>query len=58
VDIYAIQKLLTHKSPVTTQRYAHLSNEALMEASNVISEIIKPETEIIELDGHKTVKGK
>ena len=41
-----------------TQRYAHLRNEALMDASNVISEIIKPETEIIELDGNKTVKGK
>ena len=58
VDLYTLQKLLTHKSPLMTQRYAHLRNEALMEASNVISEIIKPETEIIELDGHKTVKGK
>ena len=40
-----------------TQRYAHLRNEALMDAINVISEIIKPETEIIELDGHKTREG-
>ena len=57
VDLYTLQKLLTHKSPLMTQRYAHLRNEALMDASNVISEIIKPETEIIELDGHKTRKG-
>jgi hypothetical protein len=40
-----------------TQRYAHLRNEALMDASNVISEIIKPETNIIELDELKTGKG-
>jgi hypothetical protein len=28
-----------------------------MDASNVISEIIKPETNIIELDEHKVKKG-
>ena len=48
VDLYTLQKLLTQKSPQMTQRYAHLSNEALMDASNVISEIIKPETKINE----------
>ena len=57
VDLYTLQKLLTHKSPLMTQRYAHLRNEALMDASNVISDIAKPETNIIELDGHKTGKG-
>ena len=40
-----------------TQRYAHLSNEAMMEASNVISEITKSETEIIQLAEHKKTKG-
>jgi integrase len=29
VDLYQIQKLLTHKSPVMTQRYAHLRDQAL-----------------------------
>ena len=48
VDLYTLQKLLTQKSPQMTQRYAHLSNEALMDASNVISEIIKPGTKINE----------
>ena len=48
VDLYTLQKLLTHKSPLMTQRYAHLRNEALMDASNVISEIIKPRTKINE----------
>jgi hypothetical protein len=33
VDMYTLQKLLTHKSPVMTQRYAHLRCEALRNAS-------------------------
>ena len=39
VDLYRIQKLLTHKSPQMTQRYAHLSNEVLREASEVMDYI-------------------
>ena len=39
VDLYRIQKLLTHKSPQMTQRYAHLHNEVLREASEVINNI-------------------
>jgi len=35
VDMYTLQKLLTHKSPVMTQRYAHLRDEALRRASDV-----------------------
>jgi len=57
VDLYTLQRLLTQKSPQMTQRYAHLSNKALMEASNVISEITKSETEIIQLAEHKKTKG-
>ena len=41
VDLYRIQKLLTHKSPQMTQRYAHLSNEILREASEVMDYIGK-----------------
>ena len=33
VDLYTLQKLLTHKSPLMTQRYAHLRDEALKRAS-------------------------
>jgi len=40
VDMYTLQKLLTHKSPQMTQRYAHLRDEALKRASNVAAEII------------------
>ncbi len=36
VDLYTLQKLLTHSSPQMTQRYAHLADEALQRAANVI----------------------
>jgi integrase len=35
VDMYTLQKLLTHKDPRMTQRYAHLRDEALKRASNL-----------------------
>lgn len=41
VDMYTLQKLLTHKSPVMTQRYAHLRDEALKRASNLAGDLIK-----------------
>ena len=37
---YTLQKLLTHKSPQMTQRYAHLRDEALRSASDLAGEII------------------
>jgi integrase len=40
VDMYALQKLLTHKDPRMTQRYAHLRDEALKNASNITTDII------------------
>jgi integrase len=41
VDMYTLQKLLTHKSPMMTQRYAHLRDETLRSASNLAAELIK-----------------
>jgi len=35
VDLYQIQRLLTHKSPAMTQRYAHLRDSALRRAASV-----------------------
>lgn len=35
VDLYTIQKLLTHSSPQMTQRYAHLRDETLMKAASL-----------------------
>jgi integrase len=41
VDLYALQRLLTHKSPEMTQRYAHLRDQALRRASNLAGEIVE-----------------
>lgn len=41
VDMYTLQKLLTHKSPQMTQRYAHLRDDALKKASNLAGKIIQ-----------------
>jgi integrase len=40
VDMYTLQKLLTHKSPLMTQRYAHLRDESLRKASNLAGALI------------------
>jgi len=40
VDLYTLQKLLTHKDPRMTQRYAHLRDEVLKKASEVAGDII------------------
>ena len=40
VDMYTLQKLLTHKSPQMTQRYAHLRDETLKRASDLIVDLI------------------
>jgi integrase len=41
VDLYTLQKLLTHKSPQMTQRYAHLRDDALKRASNLAGTLIE-----------------
>ena len=40
VDMYTLQKLLTHKGPSMTQRYAHLRDDALQRAANLAGDII------------------
>ena len=40
VDMYVLQKLLTHKSPTMTQRYAHLRDESLKKASALAGELV------------------
>lgn len=40
VDLYTLQRLLTHKSTQMTARYAHLRDEALQKASDVAGDII------------------
>lgn len=41
VDLYTIQRLLTHKSPLMTQRYAHLRDETLRSAANLAGELMQ-----------------
>jgi integrase len=40
VDMFTLQKLLTHKSPMMTQRYAHLRDDVLRRGSEVASDIM------------------
>lgn len=40
VDMYTLQKLLTHKSPQMTQRYAHLRDETLRRASDLAGSLV------------------
>jgi len=44
VDMYTLQKLLTHKSPTMTQRYAHLRDEVLKKASTLAGNLIIEQT--------------
>jgi len=45
VDMYVIQRLMTHKTPKMTQRYAHLRDESLKNGAEQIDEIMKKQTE-------------
>jgi integrase len=40
VNLYTLQKLLTHKSAAMTQRYAHLRDDTLRRASDLASDLI------------------
>lgn len=41
VDMYTLQKLMTHTSPQMTERYAHLRDEALKRAGKVVGRLFK-----------------
>jgi integrase len=40
VDLYTLQRLMTHKSSQVTQRYAHLRDDSLKRGANVLSRIV------------------
>ena len=39
--MYTLQKLLTHKSPLLTQRYEHLQDDTLRKAANLAGDLIQ-----------------
>lgn len=43
--MYQLQKLLTHKDPRMTQRYAHLRDDSLKRAADVAGDIISKAVE-------------
>ncbi len=45
VDMYVLQKLMTHKSPKMTQRYAHLRDDALKSGASQIDDIFSQQKE-------------
>lgn len=55
VDLFTLQKLLTHKSPAMTQRYAHLRDEALRQASNLAGELVSKAT-AHDVDNNASIK--
>lgn len=55
VDLYTLQKLLTHKSPLMTQRYAHLRDEALKKASDLAGELIERAIQVDKKDNKQVI---
>jgi integrase len=40
VDLYVLQRLLTHQSPQMTMRYSHLRDQALRRASDLAGDLL------------------
>lgn len=41
ISLYTVQQLLGHSNPKTTERYAHLSNDALLSASGQVGRLVQ-----------------
>ncbi len=54
VDIYTLQKLMTHKTPQMTQRYAHLIEGALKQGTEALVDILSDN--VVEADFKKEAK--
>lgn len=58
VDLYTIQRLLNHASPVMTQRYSHLRDETLKNGAAVMDAALNPaKGKVIELEQARQAQG-
>jgi len=61
VDLYTLQRLLTHKDPGMTARYAHLRDDALKQASVLAGRLMAQAQEepgqVVSLGEKKQVEG-
>jgi site-specific recombinase XerD len=46
VSLYVVQGLLGHTQARTTQRYAHLANETLSDAAEVVGRVVLPHASV------------
>lgn len=51
--LYHLQRLLTHADPKTTQRYAHLADKGLKDASEIAVDLIGRKYKVESLDDHR-----
>jgi integrase len=58
VDMYTLQKLMTHKSPQMTQRYAHLRDDAMQRAGSTVDDILSDALQPVSTEEQKTGTGK
>jgi integrase len=47
ISLYVVQGLLGHTQPRTTQRYAHLSQDTLLEAAEVVARVVSNQADAV-----------
>ena len=57
VDLYKVQRLLGHKSPIMTQRYAHHYPESLRDGVEILDRVPGPGTHVGQSAGSLTAQG-
>ena len=57
VDMYTLQKLMTHKSPQMTRRYAHFRDESLKRAGDTVDDILAEALQPVSAKQRKTGTG-
>ena len=55
MDIYKVQRLLGHKSPIMTQRYAHHYPESLRDGVEILDRLAGVSTNLAQSEGSPVV---